>query len=152
MTATNHALTGAIIGLSVGNPFLAIVLAFASHFALDALPHYGPSKPDIGGKGFRNYLILDVGLCVLLVLVLALSGADHWILASICAFAATSPDAMWVPDFLRARRGQKERNFAGRSVLVRIHAFVQWYQKPLGAITEVAWFSGAVAVLQSLAR
>ena len=147
MIATNHALTGAVIGLSVGNPILAIVLATASHFALDALPHFGPSKSDIGGKIFRNYLITDALLCLVLVLALAIVAPQHWLLASVCAFLATLPDAMWIPDFLSARRGKKHRNFASRGILVRLHAGVQWYQKPLGAITEVIWFAGAVTIL-----
>ncbi len=41
MTGFNHAVTGALIAGAVGNPFLAIPLAFASHFVLDAIPHFG---------------------------------------------------------------------------------------------------------------
>ena len=32
MRATNHALTGAIIGLTVQNPWVALPAAFLSHF------------------------------------------------------------------------------------------------------------------------
>ena len=46
MTATNHALTGAIIGLVIGEPVLAIALAFASHFICDALPPVGSQDPN----------------------------------------------------------------------------------------------------------
>jgi hypothetical protein len=134
MTATNHALTGAIIGLTVGNPWLAIPLAFASHFVLDALPHYGPAKSNIGSKRFRNYLTMDAALCILLVLLLGLSRSEGWIVAALCAFVATSPDVMWLPDFLRARQGKSERTIANRNAIVRFHSLVQWYQKPPGAI------------------
>ena len=41
MTATNHALSGALIGLAVMQPILALPLAFVSHFMLDAVPHFG---------------------------------------------------------------------------------------------------------------
>ena len=40
MTATNHALTGATIATLVRQPYLAIPLAFLSHFFCDALPHF----------------------------------------------------------------------------------------------------------------
>lgn len=152
MTATNHALTGAVIGMTVSNPVFAVMLAFLSHFALDALPHYGPKKGDIGGNRFRNYLLLDISLCIVLVLILAFTSPQHWFLAAVCAFFATSPDAMWLPDFVRARRGQKQRTFSGRGPLVRLHAWVQWYQKPLGAITEALWLVVAGGTLTWLMR
>lgn len=152
MTATNHALTGAIIGLTVTNPVVALCLAPISHYVLDSLPHYGPAKTDIGSNRFRAYLLADMSLCVLLVAVLAVTSPKHWLLAAICAFLATLPDAMWLPDFIRARQGKAKRAIAKRQSLVRLHAWVQWYQKPLGALTEIVWASVAIAVLSRLVR
>jgi hypothetical protein len=40
MTATGHAIIGTVIAAKVGNPALAIPIAFASHFLADALPHW----------------------------------------------------------------------------------------------------------------
>lgn len=40
MYLPSHASTGAMIGLYVHNPYLACGLAFASHFVLDAVPHW----------------------------------------------------------------------------------------------------------------
>ncbi len=41
MTLTTHAVVGAAIAAAMPNhPVLGIVLAFASHFALDAIPHW----------------------------------------------------------------------------------------------------------------
>lgn len=37
-----HAVVGAAIAAKVGNPALALPLAFASHFVLDMLPHWNP--------------------------------------------------------------------------------------------------------------
>jgi hypothetical protein len=39
MLLTVHAAAGALIGQQIGNPFFAFVLAFASHFILDMIPH-----------------------------------------------------------------------------------------------------------------
>lgn len=41
MLVTNHVLSGALIGALVKRPVPAFVLGVASHFALDATPHWG---------------------------------------------------------------------------------------------------------------
>src|SRR5947209_17919284 len=41
MLITNHVLSGALIGAAASSPAAALPLAAASHFALDALPHWG---------------------------------------------------------------------------------------------------------------
>jgi hypothetical protein len=41
MLITNHVLSGAAIGAASGRPAAALPLGVASHFALDALPHWG---------------------------------------------------------------------------------------------------------------
>ncbi len=41
MLLTNHVLSGALIGAVVRRPVPAFVLGVASHFALDAVPHWG---------------------------------------------------------------------------------------------------------------
>ena len=41
MLVTNHVLSGAVIGAAARNPWLAFPLGFASHLALDAVPHWG---------------------------------------------------------------------------------------------------------------
>lgn len=40
MTATAHSLVGACLAVKIGNPALAIPLAFASNFLLDVVPHW----------------------------------------------------------------------------------------------------------------
>ncbi|HUD04430.1 MAG TPA: hypothetical protein VMR59_00375 [Patescibacteria group bacterium] len=40
MTATGHALIGTIIAAKIGNPALAIPIAFASHYLADTVPHW----------------------------------------------------------------------------------------------------------------
>ena len=91
MTATNHALTGAIIGLTAVNPLPAVLLAFVSHYFLDIMPHFGlPEKNETKLKSvwFRNYLLVEASLCFLIVLTLFLRQPTHWWLGALCAFAA----------------------------------------------------------------
>ncbi|HSX05202.1 MAG TPA: hypothetical protein VLF69_01920 [Candidatus Saccharimonadales bacterium] len=152
MTAPNHALTGAVIGLSVANPWLALPLAFLSHFACDAIPHYDPPGNDkvkrIGSREFlRDFLVIGAVLCFLLVLCLTLARPEHWLQAAICAFLAASPDLFWIPRFLHIRRTGKDKPL--RSWFLRFHVFIQWKTGPRLIWLELAWaavFTGLVAV------
>lgn len=149
MTATNHALTGATIGLLIGNPLIALPVAFMSHFVCDAIPHFGLQDPrSIGGSNFGRMLLVDASLCVGLVALLFVNQPQHWLLASLCAFAATSPDLMWIGKFRRARQGQPDRPM--RSAVMRLHSGIQWFQRPIGALVEVAWFVGLGTIVLTL--
>ncbi|GAC1386654.1 MAG: hypothetical protein NVS1B7_3690 [Candidatus Saccharimonadales bacterium] len=148
VTATNHALTGALIGLSVQNTLLAITLAFLSHFLLDALPHFGDRHNRLGlnlhGIYFKAMLLVDATLCIVLVGVLTALQPGHWTTAVIAAFVATSPDLAWIPDFITSVRHTaapkygKFRQFASA---------IQWSETPLGIIPEVIWCTGCVTLL-----
>lgn len=144
MTATNHAVTGAVLGLALANPAVALPVAFFSHYVLDALPHYGNDKPGyLTSNTFRNYLRIDALLCVLLVIVLAILQPQHWLLACICAFVATSPDLLWINKYLKARSGKPWEASSYSRWAIKI----QWFEKPQGAFVEFAWFSLAIALL-----
>lgn len=40
MTATGHAIIGTVIAAKIGNPYIAVPIAFASHFLADMVPHW----------------------------------------------------------------------------------------------------------------
>ena len=46
MLVTNHVLSGAVIGAAVQRPLPTFALGVASHFVLDALPHWGGWKSE----------------------------------------------------------------------------------------------------------
>ncbi len=146
MTVTNHALTGATIGLVVANPMVALPVAVLSHFVLDIIPHFGLDDdiPEfLRSRGFTIFLISDAVLCVLLVGMLALVRPDNWLLASICAFLATSPDLLWINQYLKARQHKLWKP----GLLSRFSIWSQWFQRPIGAAVEVAWFMAAITLL-----
>ena len=73
MLVTNHVLSGAVIGATTRRIVPAFLLGIASHFALDAAPHWGPrnltlmqvavpdeSPPD-GSPEQRKAVVADVG-------------------------------------------------------------------------------------------
>lgn len=143
MTAPNHALTGAIIGLTVTDPYVAMPLAFLSHFACDAIPHYDPpgdnNQERLGSKRFiMEQLVAGAILCFLLVVCLALTRPQHWVAAAVCAFLAASPDLFWIPRFVhRLRTGQDK---PPKWWLLKFHARIQWKTGPSLWWVEAIWF------------
>lgn len=145
MTATNHALTGAIIGLTIDKPLLAIPLAFLSHFVCDAIPHFkfaGDFDNVAKSSKFARYLIIEAFLCFLIVLGLYLKQPFHWQVAAICAFLATSPDFMWIRKFISAKHNKKFHE----TLFDKFASKIQWFQRPIGAVVEIVWFGAALTV------
>lgn len=144
MTATNHALTGAAIGIFIADPAVAMAAAFISHFVLDAIPHYGMAdKSSMRSKGFKLYLCSEAFLCFLIVLTLFIARPTHWWVAAICAFLAASPDFYWIRNYKAALAGKhisqdRFSKFASR---------IQWFERPIGAYVEIAWFIALIVLL-----
>ena len=146
MIATNHALTGAIIGLSLNQPLMAVPLALMSHFVMDALPHYGSNLPDTvlyKTKIFRNYLVLEAIVCFLIVVTLALMRPENWILGSVCAFVAAAPDLASINHYVKLRYGKLWQP----GLYVKFAGSIQWFQRPIGWVVELTWAVGAVIIL-----
>jgi hypothetical protein len=137
MTATNHVLTGMVIGSVVSSPFVALPLAFFSHFVLDALPHYGLKRQD--DRKFLYYLSLDAGTAAGLLLVIVFLQPSAWLLIIASGIACASPDLMWFPDWVRLISNHKKKS---PGIVKRLHAKVQWAEKNAwwGIAFEVFWF------------
>lgn len=149
MRAINHALTGAVIGVTVSQPALALPLAFASHFVVDAIPHHAAKNDDWHAPIFAKMLWLDAILCFLLVVILAIWRPESWLQACVCAFLATSPDLLRINEYRRELNNQKQPK---KNLLLRLHYWVQWFEKPIGGVVEVAWFIGMSVILYLLCR
>lgn len=144
MRAINHALTGAVIGLTVPNPAVAAVAAVASHFVLDVIPHYGTGKRDeIRSRSFGWLLVVDAILCFILVLLLAGFAGSNWWVAALCAFLAAAPDFASVNRYKHAVR----RTYWEPGWFTKFATTIQWFERPLGAIVEAVWFIAAIGVL-----
>ncbi len=151
MTATNHALTGALIGLIIGQPLIAVPAAIGSHFVCDVLPHFGRniSEKDLfRSDGFRNYLIVEAILCGLIVGLMAALRPEHWLLAIICAFLAAAPDLLSLNRYLTIRNHHQWRG----NIYTRFAKSIQWFERPIGAVVEGAWFAGAIILLVPFLR
>ena len=141
MTISNHLLVGATIATVVKEPLLALPLAFASHFALDALPHFGYNN---GGYAalFKHRLtyvmmVLDVVGVTLIALTFDLAQPLVWL----CAFLALLPDVEWpYRYFLFERRGKTPPT----TILTNFHNQAQWCERQWGFWVEIVFF---IAVL-----
>jgi hypothetical protein len=151
MRAINHALTGAVIGLTITEPIVAVPVAFVSHYVLDIIPHHGSNLTGVSllnSLWFRWLLVVDAFLCVLLVFVLAIARPKHWLLAAICAFVAAAPDLASIRRYRLARRHETfQLNW-----YERIAKDIQWFERPIGAIVEVIWAIAMIVILLTITR
>lgn len=149
MTATNHVLTGALIAASVHNPWIALPAAFASHFILDSLPHYGRAGIDLASSFFKHLLLADMIIAALcLAGILLLRPENSWIIL-VGGVLGASPDLMWYAKFAAANQHHQPPT---SGFIRRFHARIQWYEKPRGAIIEAVWCIVMIVILsQALA-
>lgn len=150
MTAANHVLTGAVIATVIGSPVLAVPLAFASHFVLDAIPHFGIHEDDTlkrnGHWLFRSVVITDTVLTIAALAVVPIavhSTVNAWaVLAAMVA--ALIPDLLWIPHFLHEVRHKVART---RTRFMLWHQRIQWSETPLGLIIELLWATAAITAM-----
>lgn len=145
MTATNHTLTGVLIGLSVHSPVVAIVIAILSHFVLDAIPHY--SDPKLVGKKLAPVLAIDASIALIILGSMVVLQPAYWLLAVACGIAAASPDLMWFPRWVRDVRGRPPKPF---NAIMRFHGKIQWAEKPYNYPYEIVWFICGLFLLVKL--
>lgn len=143
MFLTNHALTGALIGLELPVP-AAVPAAFASHFFMDGLPHFGNPKWK-SARGFRDWRWLlmgaaDFSLACAVTVGACLLWPDKALRIGLGAFFAALPDLFYIPEILWGRRLDKR--------LRVIHGKIQWSETPPGILVEGGWAAAMIAFLR----
>lgn len=131
MIGVNHAMAGIIIAAAAPAPFVP-ALALASHFLMDALPHFGNSatfKP--WTKAFKWLLVFDAIMCIAVLSFSIWLFPDKWWLMATGAFFATLPDFLWLLEGkISWLRGYF--NFAKK---------IQWAEIPEGWMYELFYFA-----------
>jgi len=94
MLETPHALVGMVIAATIPNPWVALPLAFLSHFGVDMLPHWN-WEPDARPLSLLG-IVLDLILLEILVGYLAFQSPLKLNLAA-GAFLAILPDLVEAP-------------------------------------------------------
>ena len=145
MTLTNHMLTGAVLAKFLPLP-VALPLAFASHFVLDALPHFGYKTVGDRIRNLRLFKIVvlaDFIATTLLVLWLVKGGHYSWLLAGAVAY---SPDVLWIYRFaIEERFGKKEPTEGNR--FIQFHRNIQKYERVWGLGVEIVYGLAAFLLL-----
>lgn len=131
MTATNHALSGALIGALLPLP-VAIPLAFISHFAMDKIPHFGIEDEKRNGSRFYKSIVYGD---IFLALLFAAAAAYYqkWGMLLI-GFVAYSPDITLVQYYFRHGHSF---NIQPSNGFMKLHLGIQ-YERPWGIIPEIA--------------
>jgi len=153
MLCSVHMLTGAAIGKITRRAELACPVAFASHFAMDAIPHLGPlSLFGVEGQNPTRGMIAMGGIdaaigIVVLILLVRHQPARRLMLWS--AFCACLCDAM----FNLPALGAAMKTLPGTAWLGEWHDAVdsnvtipEW---PLGVSTQVAFVALSLWVILS---
>lgn len=136
-----HAVVGAAIAAKVGNPALALPLALASHFVVDALPHWNPHlNRELKEHGritsrTTTFVVVDVVGSLIAGFGIAstvLPDITHFWVVILGAFLAVLPDVVEAPYFFL----RKEYAFVGR--LIAFQKSIQNDTSPLVGLTTQA--------------
>jgi hypothetical protein len=144
VTTSNHLYAGAALALTVQQPIAGMALALVSHYVLDVMPHYG-RKEAIVIDWFRyktTWLVEGVNLIGVPLLIYLLWGQPWWVFAAVAL--AILPDVVWIFRYFYYER--YGINNAASLGLTRFHSWIQWGERPWGALVEVPFFVGLVAV------
>jgi hypothetical protein len=159
MILTTHAIVGgALASLFPAHPILAVVAGFASHFAIDAIPHWDYPLQSISlAPGQRNRLkwekpiLRDMALicfdaCAGLTLAIGLFSVHASILVVVLgAIAGMLPDPL---QFAYSLRPQEP--------LVTLQRFHRWIHTkrqldwPIGVSSQIAFALAAIGVTSAL--
>lgn len=137
MTATNHILSGGLIGALLPLP-VAIPVAFVSHFVLDAIPHYSvKSSHRAQSRTYKDVIIADTILSLALSITVLVFAKWNMFIGGFVAFA---PDITLIHYYFKHGR---DLQIKGENALTRFHINIQRLERPWGIAVEVA----AIAIM-----
>lgn len=138
MYLTNHTLTGIAIGLSLDNPVAILPLAVASHFYLDAIPHFGGPQFSFLKPLGRVIATIDCAIALSLAITSVIIWPERFGQLTTAVFGATLPDLLFIPYYLMKIKFWEP--------LFRFHHVIQT-ERLWGAISEIAWASLMLVVI-----
>jgi len=141
MLETPHVALGAAIAIKVGNPYLAIPLALASHFLLEKVPHWNPHlNTEMKKHGHltnktKLIIALDTTLALglgIIVALKALPNSSLSILVIASSFASIIPDLLESPYFIFGVRNKYIQRWIALQKKIQIDTTPFW-----GILTQV---------------
>jgi len=153
MLETPHVAVGAAIAAKIPNPFIAIPLAFASHFVLDAVPHWNPHivretrKYGVPTKKSFMIIVIDSTLALVLgsfIAYQALPDTTHAITILAASFASVLPDLIEAPYFFLKTRVNLVKSWVDFHRSLQTHSDTIW-----GVLTQLTMIGAAILWLRS---
>lgn len=149
MTATGHALIGALIAAKFHNPYLAVPFSFASHIAADLVPHWD-SGTHLRKKTHERLFyegVIDVTLGIVLSFILYknILGQSNMLLLYSCVIAAQLPDWIMAPYVVMGWRNPFF-TWSKYSYLIQ-RKINKKLDKPWGIVTQAATVIGLYILL-----
>jgi hypothetical protein len=147
-----HAIVGATIATKVGNPFLALPLAFLAHFLLDILPHWNPhifTEMQTTGKVSKKSVTIIIVDAVLALFIGSFMAFQFWpdtnrvIIILLGAFMGVVPDLIEAPYFFFHSKNKLLLK------LIHFQGALQWKTAPfVGILTQIVALLLCWVVLQ----
>ena len=136
MLATNHVLAGALIGSVLPLP-VALPVAFASHFVMDSIPHYGmPGTKRDKSLSYKTIIYIDIVVALSFNLLLFGHFPHKWSMWT-CAVAAASGDFSLVYYYLKYRTLNTTHNGLLKKAHLQFHYERPWLIIPELTLTAV---------------
>jgi hypothetical protein len=149
MLETPHVAVGAAIAAKIPNPFIAIPLAFASHFVLDAVPHWNPhivtETKKYGMPTRKSFTIIVTDSILALafgsfIAYQALPNTGHALTILAASLASVLPDLAESPYFFL-----KKKNMNLPKGFVDFHRSLQTHSDTLwGVVTQLSMIAAAI--------
>lgn len=153
MLETPHVAVGAAIASKIPNPFIAIPLAFASHFVLERIPHWNPHLNTetklYGAPTKRSTIITTIDSVLALTLGLgisltALPNIGHTTTIIFACFASVLPDVIEAPYFFLNLRYTFIKKWIAFQKSLQVDTTPAW-----GFLTQIVTIAAALLWLRS---
>ncbi len=149
MTATGHALIGALIAAKFHNPYLALPLSFASHFVCDVIPHWdtGTHRREKTRARLFYESAFDVAVSIISSFFLyhTLLSHNNYVFLYSCVFVSQLPDWLTAPYLMLDPHSTLARCTKGFYKIQ--HKLNSRLDKPWGIVTQILTVTGTYILL-----
>jgi len=144
MLLLSHAVTGAVIGQKIGNPFLISILALASHFILDWIPHWSYNVPKNLYPREIIKILPDLITSIIVYLIFIFSFPQQWLLITLGVTFAILPDLLIITHHIPGLKNifKKFNSLHGK---IQVHD-----EKILGLLTQAIYIGLLIIILLAI--
>ncbi len=134
---------GGILAASISSPIVSLPLAFASHYVMDYLPHFG-QKYGHRDEKFKYAVGIDIVLLAILITYLVLQ--SQWMIL-LGGLVAMSPDFVWIYRFILVEKFGTIVNPPKMLRINQFHVDIQKQESNVAYIVDTAFLLVGLTVL-----